>query len=110
LGSWQASWRSHILGAERKIRSRPEPLPDGRALSRVPAKEIGMSEEKKTGRSMENAHTLDPLNPESGNKSLNSEVHATTAHNSSVKPEEYPKKDRDQQVRVATGKPASEEK
>lgn len=62
-----------------------------------------MSKNAKTGKQMENAKSDDPLHPKSDNASLNSEVHATTAINSSVKPGDYPKADRDEQVRAATG-------
>lgn len=62
-----------------------------------------MSTEKKSAKLMENSHNLDPVNPKTRNKSLNSELHADTAINSSVKPEEYTKDKREQQVRAATG-------
>ncbi len=62
-----------------------------------------MSKEKKSAKLMENSHNLDPVNPETANESLNSEVHATTAINSSVTPEDYPKDKRQQQVNAATG-------
>ncbi len=64
-----------------------------------------MSTEKKSAKLMENAHTADPVNPGGTDPSINSEVHATTAINSSVTPEDYPKDKRDDQVRAATGKP-----
>jgi hypothetical protein len=65
-----------------------------------------MSGDAKPGKDMENAKTRDPISPKSASASLNSEIHATTAINSSVKPEDYPKEDRKLQVQAATGKPA----
>jgi hypothetical protein len=64
-----------------------------------------MSDDAKTGKNLEDGKTRNPVDPKSANPSLNSEVRATTAINSSVKPEDYPKEDREQQVRAATGKP-----
>jgi hypothetical protein len=65
-----------------------------------------MSKNPNTGKFMENAKTGKPVDPETSNASLNSEIHATTAINSSVKPEDYPASDRKEQVRAATtGKP-----
>lgn len=71
--------------------------------------ECGQMTEKstKTGKVMEDAKTDDPVKAEGGNESVASEIHATTAINSSVKPEEYPKADRSEQVRAATGKPVT---
>lgn len=64
-----------------------------------------MSGDPKPRADMEDAKTRNAVDPKSDNPSLNSEVHATTAINSSVKPEDYPKEDREQQVRAATGRP-----
>jgi hypothetical protein len=64
-----------------------------------------VSKNPKSGKFMENAKNLRPLDPESTDASLNSEIHATTAINSSVSPESYPQADRDEQVRAATGRP-----
>ncbi len=45
-----------------------------------------------------------PIEPKSDNPSLNSEIHETTAINSSVKPEDYPQEDRKLQKAAATGR------
>ena len=39
-----------------------------------------------------------PLEPKSGTSSINSELHATTKINSSVKPEQYPEEERRMQA------------
>lgn len=62
-----------------------------------------MTTKPKAANLAENAKTANPIKPEAGNPSLASEIHATTEINSSVKPEDYPKADRDEQVRAATG-------
>jgi len=65
---------------------------------------VAMTKKVKSGKLLEDGKTEDPIWT-STNPSLNSEIHATTAINSSVKPEDYPKADRDEQVRAATGRP-----
>jgi hypothetical protein len=63
-----------------------------------------VTKKAKIGNRMEDGKTADPVEA-SANPSLNSEIHATTAINSSVKPGDYPQADRDEQVRAATGGP-----
>lgn len=65
-----------------------------------------MTKKLKSGKLLEDGKTEDPIQA-SANPSLSSEIHATTAINSSVKPEDYPKPDRDEQVRAATGRPGN---
>lgn len=62
-----------------------------------------MTKTAKSAPFMENAKNRNPIDPESRDPSLNSEILATTSINSSVSPEDYPKADRDEQVRAATG-------
>jgi hypothetical protein len=56
-----------------------------------------------TGKAMENAKTDHPLDLKAGSPSQQSRTHASTAIQSSVKPEDYPKADRDEQIAEATG-------
>ena len=64
-----------------------------------------MSKNMKFGKPTSKAKTVDPLHPATNNPSLNSEIHATTAINSSVKAEDYPQADREDQIRAAIGRP-----
>jgi len=56
-----------------------------------------------TGKAMENAKTDEPVDLEAGSPGQRSKVHAATAIQSSFKPGDYPKADRDEQIAGATG-------
>jgi hypothetical protein len=66
-----------------------------------------MGKRTPTGKTMENAKTAEPLDPKAGSPGQRSKLHAATAIQSSIGPEDYPKADRKEQVAGGTGRGSS---